>query len=637
MKEITYKEYLDKTHGGWFGKCLGGAAGSPVEGIKGSLDVSMREIMDPNIPNDDLDIQLLWLELLEQKGPYFDSFDMALKWEKQCWYPFGEYGIFLKNFERRIAPPYSGKFNNQYFFEGMGCPIRSEIWGMINPGRPGKAGEMAFMDGSLDHYGNSVWAEIFLAALESNAYFESDIETLIADALSYVKEECKFKKCIEQILDSYKKGESYEKILREIQMDYSHPDFTNSVQNMGYSVLALLFGEKDIEKTVNLALRCGYDADCTCATVGAIIGIINGYESIPDELKELLDDKFVCGIDVERPDNLISTLAKDTCRIGMYFSKIYNDVSITDCKECIVPTEWENRELDPELTVEYEDEPAIGFFKPCKVRFVLNNKSGKSIEGTFKIEDIPQGWDVDMKEKQIALKAAEKKILNATFAVKSQTDMLNQINIMRGLFIYDNKEISKDFGIAGSIAWMVNGPHIEARKFTPKEGVPNCHGSPDINLPSVETIFSNQADPEKEYINEEIFISGKKKFQVERIVEAPEDLIPIDNNFGVYGEATFYLKTHLVFPEDMKTWVVVGNSDAYKLWINGKLIQQVDECRTWQPQAHGDLVSLKKGVNKIAIKLTKRSEILKFSIGFSGNEEKHYHAQKWIANYSCLK
>ena len=31
MNKIDYNKYLDKVHGCWYGKCLGGAAGAPVE------------------------------------------------------------------------------------------------------------------------------------------------------------------------------------------------------------------------------------------------------------------------------------------------------------------------------------------------------------------------------------------------------------------------------------------------------------------------------------------------------------------------------------------------------------------------------------------------------------------------------
>ena len=65
---MTYDQYFDKVYGGWFGKCLGGAGGARCEGIKQKLDVTMRQVLDKDIPNDDLDIQLLWLTVLEEKG-----------------------------------------------------------------------------------------------------------------------------------------------------------------------------------------------------------------------------------------------------------------------------------------------------------------------------------------------------------------------------------------------------------------------------------------------------------------------------------------------------------------------------------------------------------------------------------------
>ena len=177
MYQISYEKFLDKVHGGWYGKCLGGAAGAPVEGVKKLIPVNdFTEIFNPDLPNDDLDLQLLWLDVLEEKGPLINSCDLADAWVKKCWYPFSEYGYFLKNYMRGIKPPYSGILNNSFFMEGMGCPIRSEIWGMISAGNPCLAAEYAYMDATLDHGGNSVYAEQFLAAIESLAFFETDIQ-----------------------------------------------------------------------------------------------------------------------------------------------------------------------------------------------------------------------------------------------------------------------------------------------------------------------------------------------------------------------------------------------------------------------------------------------------------------------------
>jgi len=78
---------------------------------------------------------------------------------------------------------------------------------------------------------------------------------------------------------------------------------------------------------LNICLKCfisSYDADCTCATVGAIIGGILGYSGISKELK-VIDDYFVIGIDVKRGNNSIKTLAEETVAIGLKLGDIKVD------------------------------------------------------------------------------------------------------------------------------------------------------------------------------------------------------------------------------------------------------------------------------------------------------------------------
>ena len=149
MRKIDYNVFLDKVHGCWYGKCLGGAAGAPMEGIKKLIHINdFSECYNPDLPNDDLDLQLLWIDVIREKGTIINSCDLADAWVKKCWYPFSEYGYFLKNYMRGVKPPYTGIINNEFFKEGMGCPIRSEIWGIISAGNPELASQYAYMDGS---------------------------------------------------------------------------------------------------------------------------------------------------------------------------------------------------------------------------------------------------------------------------------------------------------------------------------------------------------------------------------------------------------------------------------------------------------------------------------------------------------
>ena len=255
MKKIGYKEFINKVHGCWYGKCLGGAAGAPVEGIKKINNINdFTEVFNPDLPNDDLDIQLLWLWVLENKGTIISSDDLADAWMKKCKYAMSEYGYFTKNYMRGIKPPYTGIINNSFFCEGMGCPIRSEIWGIISAGNPELAAEYAYMDATLDHSENSVYAEQFLAAVEAMAFFEDDIHMLIKNGMKYFERNSRLNNCFNIVLDIYDRGGSWKEAREEVLNRFGHPDFTNSIQNLGFIVISLLWGEGDMRNTVNLVM-----------------------------------------------------------------------------------------------------------------------------------------------------------------------------------------------------------------------------------------------------------------------------------------------------------------------------------------------------------------------------------------------
>ena len=171
MKQLTYSVYLDKVYGAWLGKGVGGTLGGPYEGRKQLFDYKFdSRAVQVMLPNDDLDLQVLWLDVLERVGIDFTSEDLADNFLTRCPYSPGEYAYFKKNYARGIRPPVSGAFNNRYYINGMGCPIRSEIWACVAPGNPQLAAALAAKDGVLDHAGDSVYAEQYLAAMEASAF-----------------------------------------------------------------------------------------------------------------------------------------------------------------------------------------------------------------------------------------------------------------------------------------------------------------------------------------------------------------------------------------------------------------------------------------------------------------------------------
>lgn len=515
MLQLDYEKFLDKVLGCWYGKCLGGAAGAPFEGIKKLIDIEdFTQVFNPDLPNDDLDIQLLWLEVLENKGYNITSCDLADAWIEKCWYPFSEYGYFMKNYMRGIKPPYSGIVNNRFFKEGMGCPIRSEIWGVICAGKPERAKEYAYLDACLDHADNSVYAEQFLACVEAMAFYESNIVTLVKKGIEYIPATSKLFDAFNYILEKFEKGEDWIIVRQGVLNKFGHPDFTNVIQNLGIVIIALLYGKGDMRETINIALKSGFDTDCTCASAASIVGIINGYKAL-GELGGLINDYFVCGIDVKRPSDSIYKLAEDTAKLAVNMP--------------------ENINLSPV----YPTEDGL-------------KKSLKSVR---------------------------------------------------------------------PVRWNIYGPYFDQLDLPINTDYPSPH-SEECVLPDIVCMVNNEAFLEREYEK------GEKAFEI----ESYEDFIEIDKYITMEGQYACFAETTVISPEDKRVWAVIGNNDGFALSVNGEKILEKDEIRLWTPYNNFCFVDLKKGENKISIKLLKRTKTLDFSIGLRIYDGNHWHRSKWCTD-----
>ncbi|MFR6640919.1 MAG: hypothetical protein ACLUSP_06030 [Christensenellales bacterium] len=67
--KLNRQTYKDKVYACWIGKNIGGTIGGPYEGKREILDVKgfITKPKEP-LPNDDLDLQLVWLHAVESEG-----------------------------------------------------------------------------------------------------------------------------------------------------------------------------------------------------------------------------------------------------------------------------------------------------------------------------------------------------------------------------------------------------------------------------------------------------------------------------------------------------------------------------------------------------------------------------------------
>jgi len=615
-RKITYETYRDKVLGAWLGKSVAGTIGAPYEGRKELFHYTYDpKAIQEMLPNDDLELQVLWLEVIEKKGIYFHSDDLAEAFLRQCPYAPGEYGVFMKNYARGIHPPLSGAFNNRYYLNGMGCPIRAEIWACIAPGNPRLAAEYAAKDGILDHEGDSVYAEQFWAAIESAAFFEPDIVRLLDVGMAYLPAGTRIRQLVEDTIGWCASESSWEQVRESIIRRYGHPDCTNLYQNTGFTLLALLHGRQHFIETTMIALNCGYDTDCSCATAGALLGIIQG-ASYLKATYDFYDTSYKLAIDVVRPDNKLETLADDACRVGLTIADVLNrEVEIIGVPAYEpVPTA---RIHDLRCRVDYHGDPVIGLGETKTITLHID-KDHAGVEDMMLHAEltIPQEWESDWQPRTLHL-TDDGICIDIAFRLSDGIKLLLECNRMELTLTGSGKNYAYTFGLNGAQIWKVYGPFWEnAVQFSPTE-LGEWYSTqdlgfedPDLATDAVRNYHLNAvADPERDYL------SVPQPYQ---LVNIKEDLFSVTDLFGYQGPCVAYAERSLYCPEDREVHLLVGHTDAYRIWINGEEVSRSDKREWWTAEnKHHRGIKLKKGRNLIRLKLIRNGKEAEYSLIFA--------------------
>ncbi len=320
--KLTMPTYLDKVKACWLGKNIGGTLGAPFEGKRGAIDLDFytHDISKGALPNDDLDLQLVWLIAVEEYGKKVDAEVLGNYWVTYITPDWSEYGIGKRNLRAGMLPSVSGHCHTPFKCSN-GAWIRSEIWACLAPGHPEIAVKYAYEDACVDHGGEGIYAEIFCAAIESAAFAESDIDKVIEIGLSYIPENCDIYRVVRYVQKLRKETDDWKvarkKLMQEFpsilfgRMPMPGQSFDPEIPtgnygydapvNIGLMLIGHYFGNGDFSKAVCIAAGCGEDADCTAGTLGALYGIAHGSESIDKKWIEPIGDEIkTCSVDVTK-------------------------------------------------------------------------------------------------------------------------------------------------------------------------------------------------------------------------------------------------------------------------------------------------------------------------------------------------
>ena len=330
----------NKIYGAWLGRCAGCLLGKPMEGWKQARIVGflraigndpvagycssdqsaeIREAFQiddtatphgtlvPFINNvshmvidDDTNYSIFSVLLLELYGRDFSPYQLLELWLNKfplCYLWTAE-RVAYRNAIQCIEPPNSAIHRNPYR-EWIGAQIRADVYGYLSPGRPEEAARMAFADAGVSHVKNGVYGAMWVAAMLAHAATDDHPERAIIAGLQQIPEKSRLAEGLSSVLDWRRQGRSGQQALEEIHSRYdesnSH-DWCHAISNSMIVTTALLWGEKDMDKTFHYALTAGFDTDCNAATAGSVLGMMLGADALPPKWTAPLHNKIQSGI-----------------------------------------------------------------------------------------------------------------------------------------------------------------------------------------------------------------------------------------------------------------------------------------------------------------------------------------------------
>ena len=301
---LTTEQLKDKIKGGWAGQTIGVVYGAPVEfKYQGSVIPDYQNIpwregyvkywwdKKPGL-FDDIYTDLNFVNVFEKYGLDVSMDTIAQYWASTAYHLAHANQASRYNILNGIMPPASGFWKNNPHADDLDFQIESDFIGLMAPGMVNSASEIADRVGHIMNSGDGWYGGVFVSALYSLAFIHNDPQMIVEEAIKTIPEGTQFHECISDVIqwhdqypDDWKK--TWFELEKKWNRDVGCPkgvflSFNIDAKiNSAYVAIGMLYGNGDFTRSVDIAARCGQDADCNPATVGGVLGVMNGYSNIP--------------------------------------------------------------------------------------------------------------------------------------------------------------------------------------------------------------------------------------------------------------------------------------------------------------------------------------------------------------------
>ncbi|MCP4539757.1 MAG: ADP-ribosylglycohydrolase family protein [Chloroflexi bacterium] len=339
-------DYVERTYAGVLGKIIGVYLGRPFEGWSyerimnelGEIWYYVHDKLDSPLvlTDDDITGTFTFLRALPDYG---NSRDLTPAQIGQTWLNYiieerailwwggmgnsTEHTAFLR-LKDGIKAPRSGsmELNSKVVSEQIGAQIFIDGWAMVAPGDPELAADLARRAASVSHDGEAIYGAQVLAAMEAQAFVETDVGKLLDTGVSFIPQDSVIARMIADLRQWRIQEPDWHKGFELLAANYGYDKYGGNchmVPNHGLIILGLLWGDDDFQKTLMIVNTCGWDTDCNSGNVGCLMGIKNGLAGLdagPDWRGPVADRLYLPAADGGRAITDAVTEAYHVANIG---------------------------------------------------------------------------------------------------------------------------------------------------------------------------------------------------------------------------------------------------------------------------------------------------------------------------------
>ena len=289
----------DKVRGGWAGQMIGVAFGAPTEFksngkiLEGELKWTPDMIAN-TIDQDDLYVEMTFAEVMDRVGLDATTEQYGEMFRDSKYRLWHANAGARRNLNRGIKAPMSGHPDYNIHANDIDFQIESDFIGLMTPGLPQASNHYADRVGRVMNYGDGLYGGMLFGAMYAAAYFETDPHRVVEQGLLAIPADSGYARLVRDVLAWHAQNPTdWRKTWHLVEEKWNRDDLCpdgalvpfniDARINGAYVVLGLLYGDGDFAKTLEISTRAGQDSDCNPSSAAGILGVMVGYERIPEK------------------------------------------------------------------------------------------------------------------------------------------------------------------------------------------------------------------------------------------------------------------------------------------------------------------------------------------------------------------